>query len=124
MSACRRWNKKPAADKTWTHFKSHFAANHRQHKQMQGESAATAGYHSANNTMTQNEDQMAEATIGALSNLATSTASDRGVVAALTQANSRLAKQLEEESSELREFKALLNQERRDKRVPRSFNPY
>jgi hypothetical protein len=34
--------------KNWTQFKSHFAAAHRQHKQMQGESAATAGYHSAN----------------------------------------------------------------------------
>jgi hypothetical protein len=53
---------------------------------------------------------MAEATIGALSNLATATASDRGVVAALTQANSSLAKQLEDNSTELRELKALLNQ--------------
>jgi hypothetical protein len=59
--------------------------------------------------VTQNEDQMAEATIGALANLATATAADRGVVAALTQANSRLAKQLEDNSSELRELKALLN---------------
>jgi hypothetical protein len=109
--------------KPWTHFKSHFAAAHHQHKQMQGESAATSGYHSANAAVTQNEDQMAEATIGALENLATATAAERGVVAALTQANSRLAKQLEENSSELRELKALLNQERRDKRVPRSFSP-
>jgi hypothetical protein len=124
MSSCRRWNEKPSAEKTWTHFKSHFAAAHCQHKQMQGESDATARYHSANAAMTQNEDQMAEATIGALANLATETAADRGVVAALTQANSRLAKQLEENSSELRELKALLNQERRDKRGPRSFNPY
>jgi hypothetical protein len=37
---------------------------------------------------------MAEATIGALANIATATASDRRVVAALTQANSCLAKQL------------------------------
>jgi hypothetical protein len=66
---------------------------------------------------------MAEATIGALANLATTTAADRGVVAALTQANSRLAKQLEEKSTKLRELKALLNQERRDRRGPRSFNP-
>jgi hypothetical protein len=73
MSACRRWNEKPAAEKTWTHFKSHIAAAHRQHKQMQGETAATAGYHSANAAMTQNEDQMAEATIGALVNLAAAT---------------------------------------------------
>jgi hypothetical protein len=73
--------------------------------------------------VTQNEDQMAEAIFGALANLATATAADRGVVAALTQANSRLAKQLEDNSSELRELKALLNQERREKRGPRSFNP-
>jgi hypothetical protein len=110
MSACCRWNEKPAAEKTWTHFKSHFAAAHRQHKQMQGESTANAGYHSANATMTQNGDQMAESSIDALAILATATASDRGVVAALTQENSRLAKQLEEISSELRELKALLNQ--------------
>jgi hypothetical protein len=44
MSACRRWNDKPAAEKTWTHFKSHFAAAHHQHKQMQGETAAHAGF--------------------------------------------------------------------------------
>jgi hypothetical protein len=43
MSACRRWNEKPPAEKTWAQFKSHFAAAHRQHKQMQGESAATSG---------------------------------------------------------------------------------
>jgi hypothetical protein len=36
--------------------------------------------------VTQNEDQMAEATIGVLENLATAPAANRGVVAALTQA--------------------------------------
>jgi hypothetical protein len=122
MSACRRWNEKPAAEKTWTHLKSHFATSHRQHKQMQGETAAHAGFHSANAAMTQNEDQMAEATIGSLASLATATEADRGVVAALTQANSRLVKQLEETTSELRELKASIHQERRDKWVPRSFN--
>jgi phage shock protein A len=90
---------------------------------MHGESAANAGYNSAIAAMTQNEDQMAEDTIGALANLATATAEARVVVAALTQANSRLAKQLEENSSELRELKALLNQEQHDKRFPRSVNP-
>jgi hypothetical protein len=56
---------------------------------------------------------MDEDTIGALENLATATATaaDRGVVAALTQANARLAKHLEDNSSELRELKALLNKE-------------
>jgi hypothetical protein len=70
--------------------------------------------------MTQNEDQMAEATIGALANLATATAADRGVVEALTQAKSRLVKQLEENASELQDLQTLLNQERRDRRGPRS----
>jgi hypothetical protein len=96
MSACRRWNEKLTVEKTWTQFKLYFAAAHRQHRQMQGESATTAGYHSANATVTHNEDQMAKATIGALENLTTGTGADRGVVAALNQANSRLAKQLED----------------------------
>jgi hypothetical protein len=120
MSACRHWNEKPAADKTWIHFKSHFAAAHHQHKQMQEATTANAGYHSYNVAMTQNEDQMAEATIGALANLATATAADRDVVEALTQANSCLVKQLGENASELRELKALLNQEHRDRQGPRS----
>jgi hypothetical protein len=122
MSACRRWNEKPAAGKTWTHFKSHFAAAHRQHKQMTGETAAHSGFHSANAAMTQTEDHMAEATIGALVNLATATSADRGVVAALTQANARLVKQLEEATSEFRELRALRHQERRDRRGPRNVN--
>jgi hypothetical protein len=50
---------------------------------------------------------MAEATIGALVNLATATATDRGSVATLTEANARLAKQLEDNATELREPKAL-----------------
>jgi hypothetical protein len=104
MSACRRCNEKPALEKTWTHFKSHFAAAHCQHKQMKGKTAAHAGFHSANAAMTHTEDHMAEATIGALASLATATATERGVVAALTQANSRLVKQHEETSSELREL--------------------
>jgi hypothetical protein len=120
MSACSRWNEKPAADKTWTHFKSHFAAAHRQHKQMKGETAAHARFHSANAAMTQTEDHMAEAIIGALANLATATAADRCMVAALTQDNARLVKQLEETSSELRKLRALHHQERRDRRVPRN----
>jgi hypothetical protein len=59
---------------------------------MQGESAATAGYHSANADVGQTEDQLDEATIGTLANLATATAADRGVVATLAEANARLVK--------------------------------
>jgi hypothetical protein len=123
MSACRRWNEKHTIEKTWTQFKPHFTAAHRQHKQMQGESAATASYHSANAAVAQNEDKMAESTIRALANLATATAADRGVVAALAQANARLDKQLEDNLNELRELKALFKKQRSEKRGQRSFNP-
>jgi hypothetical protein len=51
---------------------------------------------------------MDEATIGALANLANSTSTDRGVVLTLIKANSRLARQLEDRSNELKEIKALL----------------
>jgi phage shock protein A len=73
---------------------------------MKVETAVHTGFHSANAAMVQTEYNMAEATIGALANLATATAAYRGVVTALTQANSRLVKQLEETSKELRELKA------------------
>jgi hypothetical protein len=103
MSACRRWNEKEPADKTWTNFNVHFATEHRQHKQMQGESAAKSGYHTSKADAGQHEDQMAESTIEALTKLETATATDCGVVAILTEANARLGRQLEERSKEVKE---------------------
>jgi hypothetical protein len=78
---------------------------------MRGKSAVNSGYHASHTAVGQTEDQMAEATIGALDNLATSTATGRGIVATLFEANVRLAKQLEERSNELKEIKALLKKE-------------
>jgi ribosome-associated translation inhibitor RaiA len=112
MNACSRWNEKDTAYKTWANSKVHFAAAHLQYKQMQGASAANSGYHAANAAVGQTEDQMAEATIDALANLVTATATDRGVVTTLDEANSRLAKQLEDRSNELKDIKALLKKER------------
>jgi hypothetical protein len=43
MSACRCWNKKPAADKTWTNFKCRFTAAHRQHKQSKSVTSKSSG---------------------------------------------------------------------------------
>jgi hypothetical protein len=62
-SACRRWNEKDADTKTWNNFKVHFATAYRQHKQMQGESAATSGY--ANADVAQPDEDLAEAAIDA-----------------------------------------------------------
>jgi dynactin complex subunit len=66
---------------------------------------------------------MAEATIGSIANLATATAADRGVVEKLTEDNAHLVKQLEDNSNELRELKALIRKERTEIRGQRSFNP-
>jgi hypothetical protein len=104
MSAFRWWSEKHAIEKTWITFKPHFAAAHHQHKQIQGEYAAAAGYHSANSDIGQTEDQMDKANIGVLANLSVATASDRGVVADHTQDNARLFKQLQDNSNMSQSF--------------------
>jgi hypothetical protein len=88
---------------------------------MQDESAATDGYQSTNAAIGQTEDQMAEPTIGELTNLATEATAER-VVEALTQANSRLDKNLEDNSNELRELKAMIKKKRTEKRGQCSSN--
>jgi hypothetical protein len=65
----------------------------------------------------QTEDQMDESTIGALANLATAIVTYRGILATLTEANARLAKQLEVRSNELKEFKVLLKKIKLEERV-------
>jgi hypothetical protein len=109
-SACRRWDEKVEADKTWNNFKIHFAAAYRQHRHMQGETVGAQGY--ANADVAQSEDDLAEQALGAFTDLATATAVDRGVVSQLTEANSRLEKQLEDNALALTEVKALLKKER------------
>jgi hypothetical protein len=67
---------------------------------------------------------MVEDTIGALANMATDTATDRSVVATLTEENSRLAKQLEDRSKKLKDIKALLKKERAERKGHITFNPF
>jgi hypothetical protein len=99
-SACRRWDEKIEADKTWNNFKIHFSAAYRQHRQMQGDTVGAQIY--ANAAVAQPEDDLEEQALGAFANLATATAVDRGVVAQLTEANSRLAKKMEDNATALR----------------------
>jgi phage shock protein A len=71
---------------------------------MQGETIGAQAF--ANSAVTQaSEDGLTEQALGAFANLATSTAVDRNVVAQLTEANSRLAKQLEDNDNSLKEVK-------------------
>jgi hypothetical protein len=66
---------------------------------------------------------LAEADIDAFANLASATAVDRAIVATLTEANARLAKQLEESARALKEVKALLKKERSDRVSRKPFAP-
>jgi hypothetical protein len=129
-SACRRWDEKLEGYKTWNNFKIQFAAAYRQHRQIQGETIGAQAF--ANSAVTQaSEDDLAEQALGEFANLATATAVDRNVVAQLTEANSRLAKQLEDNDTSLKEVKSLLKKERAERasggntdRPPRrSFTP-
>jgi hypothetical protein len=129
-SACRRWDEKLEGDKTWINFKIHFDAAYLQHRQMQRETIGAQAF--ANSAVTQaSEDDLTEHALGAFTNLATATAFVQNVVAQLTEANSRLAKQLEDNAASLKEVKALLKKERAERagggntdRPPcRSFTP-
>jgi hypothetical protein len=113
MSACCHWEKYED-DKTWPTFKTHFAAAYLQYKQIQGKLASTSGYHSAKAAVVEakDEDEMTEAAIGVLSNLATVTEADRSVVSVLTEANSRFFNQLDHRSTELKAIKEFLKKER------------
>jgi hypothetical protein len=89
---------------------------------MQGEIAAVSGY--ANASVAQPaDDDLSGAAIDAFANLAIVTAVDRGIVATLTEANSRLTKQLEYTSQTLKEIRALLKKERNDRSYRKPFAP-
>jgi hypothetical protein len=98
-----------------------FTAAHIQNKQIQGESAATYGYHAANAAVGQTEDQMTDSRMWALADLETSTSAYGGAVATFTGANTRLASQLEERSKEVKEVKELLKKERAERGGRRTF---
>jgi hypothetical protein len=113
-SACRRWDEKLEGDKTWNNFKIHFDSAYRQYREIQGETIGAQAL--ANSAVTQaSEDDLAEQATGAFANLATATAVDRNVVAQLTEANSRLEKQLEDNATSLKEVNALLKKERAER---------
>jgi hypothetical protein len=106
-STCRRWDKKLEGDKTWNNIKIHFSDAYRNNRQMQGETIADQA--STNSDIIQaSDDDSTEQSLGAFANLATATAVDRNVVAQLTEDNSRLEKELEENATSLKEVKALL----------------
>ena len=88
---CKQWKRRDPANKTWTKFKIFFATTHQELCKSQATTAG-AGYHAANLVDHQASNQLyQQETVDAITNLATSTASDRASVATLTTTNSNLA---------------------------------
>jgi hypothetical protein len=92
--ACRAWQSRAIARKTWAHFKLDFATAHREFR-LTNHTAQQSGFHSVNMMIEQVIDESMQDTVNAIAQLATATASDRGTVATLTTTNAKLATQLE-----------------------------
>jgi hypothetical protein len=94
--ACRAWQSRATAAKTWAQFKIDFATAHREFR-LTNQTAQQSGFHSSNMMIEQGRDESMQKTAEAIAQLvtATATASDRGTVATLTTTNAKLANQLE-----------------------------
>jgi hypothetical protein len=92
--ACRAWQSRAIAAKTWAQFKIDFATAHREFR-LTNQTTQQSGFHSANMMIEQGRDDSMQETAEAIAQLATATASDQGTVATLTTTNAKLANQLE-----------------------------
>jgi hypothetical protein len=92
--ACRTWQSRALAAKTWAQFKIDFSTAHREFR-LTNQTAQQSGFHSANMMIEQSRDGSMQETAEAIAQLATATASDCGTVATLTTTNAKLATQLE-----------------------------
>jgi hypothetical protein len=92
--ACRAWQSRAIAGKTWAQFKIDFATAHREFR-LTNQTAQQSGFHSANMMIEQGRDESMQDTAEAIAQLASATASDLGKVATLTTTNAKLSTQLE-----------------------------
>jgi hypothetical protein len=102
--ACRAWQSRAIAGKTWAQFKLDFATAHREFR-LTNQTAHHSGFHSANMMIEQGRDESMQDTVDAITQLVTSTASYRGTVATLTTANAKLATQLEAAHTQIAQLK-------------------
>jgi hypothetical protein len=102
--ACRAWQSRAIAGKTWAHFKLDFSTVHREFH-LTNQTAQQSGFHSANIMIEQGREETMQDTVNAIAQLATATASDRGTVATLTTTNAKLATQLEAAQAQIAQLK-------------------
>jgi hypothetical protein len=103
-NACRAWQSRAIAGKTWAQFKLDFATAHREFR-LTNQTAQQSGFHSANMMIEQGRNETTQDTVDAIAQLATATASDRGTVATLTTTNAKLATQLEAAHAQIAQLK-------------------
>jgi hypothetical protein len=92
--ACRPWQSRAIAEKTWAQFKIDFATSHHEFR-LANQTTQQSGSHSANITIEEIRDDAMQETVDEMSQMATATSSYRGTVATLTTTNAKLANQLE-----------------------------
>jgi hypothetical protein len=92
--AGRAWQSREIAAKTWAQFKIDFATAYREFR-LTNQTTQQSGFHSANMLIEQGRDDSIQDTAEAIAQLATATASYRGMVATLTDTNDKLVNQLE-----------------------------
>jgi hypothetical protein len=92
--ACRAWQSRTIAAKTWAQFKIDVATAH-QESRLINQTAQQSGFRSTNMMIEQGRNESMQETAEAIAQLATATASDRSTVATLTTTNAKLANQLE-----------------------------
>jgi hypothetical protein len=103
-TACRAWQSRAIAGKTWAQFKLDFATAHSEFR-LTNQTAQQSGFHSANMMIEQGREEKMQDTVDAIARLATETASDRGTVATLTTTNAKLATQLEVAQAQIAQLK-------------------
>jgi hypothetical protein len=91
--ACRSWQSRAIAEKTWAQVKLDFATAHREFR-LTNQTAQQPGFHTANMMIEQGRDESMQDKVDTIAQLATATASDRGTVSTLTTTNAKLATQL------------------------------
>jgi hypothetical protein len=92
--ACRAWQSRAIAAKTWAQFKIEFDTVHREFR-LTNQTAHQSGFHSANLMIEQGRYDSMQETEEAIAQMDTATSSDRGTLATLTTTNAKLANQLE-----------------------------
>lgn len=78
---CKKWDEKPAVDKTWTNLQTHFTKAQTRYQKRQKATTKQMGFHSANAVVTEELERANEVLV----NMATASARDKEEMTQLHQ---------------------------------------